>query len=433
MQFFDAKHIDAMQANAMQAGAMQVEARPSLAGPSDAAAAARHATRRARLVAGWLWCVAALVFATVLVGGATRLTQSGLSIVEWQPVTGVVPPLSDADWRAAFAQYRAIPQYQRVNSGMSLDEFKSIYWWEWAHRMLGRVIGVVFLVPFLWFLWRGWVDRRLGLALTGLFALGAVQGAVGWWMVASGLAERVSVSQYRLAFHLTLACAIYAVLVWTADGILAPARASRRRPVAANRLAAADETERAAASDAPLRRRHGIAAGALLVLVLAQIYLGALVAGLHAGSIYNTWPLIDGSIVPAARDLLFGSPPWRNFFENTLTVQFDHRMLAYTLGVVALLHAFDVSRNDRGGALAGSAGLVTVAIFAQVMVGVVTLVHAAPIGLSLIHQAMALVVLTAATLHAARTSGAWTWVARTSVARTWAARAPGTTQPRDRG
>src|SRR5579871_6489337 len=170
----------------------------------------------ARAVGLWLWCVAALVFAMVIVGGATRLTESGLSIVEWKPVTGVIPPLGEADWQAEFAKYKAIPQYERLNRGMSLDEFKTIYWWEWSHRLLGRVIGALFLLPFLWFLWRRSFDRRTGFALAGIFALGAVQGAVGWWMVASGLAERVSVSQYRLAFHLTLACMIYVALLWAA-------------------------------------------------------------------------------------------------------------------------------------------------------------------------------------------------------------------------
>src|SRR6202030_3764126 len=214
----------------------------------------------ARAVGLWLWCVAGLVFAMVLVGGATRLTESGLSIVECKPVTGVIPPLGETDCQAEFAKYKTIPQYERLNRGMSLDEFKTIYWWEWSHRLLGRLIGAAFLLPFLWFLWRGSIDRRLGLALAGIFALGAVQGAVGWWMVASGLTERVVVSQYRLAFHLTLACLIYAALVWTADRI-------------------------AMGAPAATPRRIGLGAACLLVLVVAQIYLGALVAGLHAGLI----------------------------------------------------------------------------------------------------------------------------------------------------
>ena len=262
----------------------------------------------------WLLAVAALVLAMVVVGGATRLTESGLSITEWQPVAGALPPLSDAQWELQFEKYKAIPQYQALNSGMSLDAFKTIFWWEWTHRLLGRLIGAAFLLPFLWFLARGRVEARLRPRLWMLFGLGALQGAVGWWMVASGLAERVEVSQYRLAFHLTLAGLIYVALLWTAQG-LAP-----RSP--------------------PVPSRLRVSAKLLLGLVLAQIYLGALVAGLRAGLIYNTWPLIDGHLVPAASQLLFNEPWWRNFFENPLTVQFDHRLVAY-----ALLAAPSVTRS----------------------------------------------------------------------------------------
>jgi heme A synthase len=236
---------------------------------------------RHRVMRIWLWSIAALIFAMVLVGGATRLTESGLSITEWQPVTGTLPPLSDAAWTAAFEKYKAIPQYQQVNRGMSLAEFKTIFWWEWAHRLLGRLIGAAFLLPFLWFLWRGWVEPGLRGRLWLIFGLGALQGAVGWWMVASGLAERVEVSQYRLAFHLTLACLIYVAVLGTAE------RLSGGAPVAVN------------------TRLRATAAG-LVVLVLAQIYLGALVAGLRAGLVYNTWPTIDGALVhgpvPAPHD-----------------------------------------------------------------------------------------------------------------------------------
>jgi cytochrome c oxidase assembly protein subunit 15 len=332
---------------------------------------------RVRFIRLWIGCLAALVFAMVVVGGATRLTQSGLSIVEWKPVTGIVPPLSQADWQAEFDKYKTIPQYERVNRGMSLEEFKTIFWWEWSHRVLGRLVGAVFLLPFLWLVWRGWVDRRLGVALTGIFALGAVQGAVGWWMVASGLTERVAVSQYRLAFHLTLACLIYAALVRTAD------RVATGAPVATP-------------------RRIGLGASALLVLVLVQIYLGALVAGLHAGLIYNTWPLIDGSVVPSPSSLLFDQPAWRNFFENPLTVQFDHRMVAYALVAVVLLHLADVFRTMESRRLRTGAVLLAVAICAQATIGIITLLAAAPLALAMLHQAMALVVLTIATLHASR-------------------------------
>ncbi len=291
-----------------------------------------------------------------------------------------MPPLDAAGWQAAFEKYQAIPQYQRVNRGMSLDEFKTIYWWEWGHRLLGRLIGVVFLVPFLWFLWRGWVDRRLGLALAGIFALGAVQGAVGWWMVASGLTERVSVSQYRLAFHLTLACAIYAALLWTAGRTMTPARPPRPAPP----------------------RRLVLGAAALVGLVLGQIYLGALVAGLHAGLIYNTWPLIDGSFIPSAANLFYDQPPWRNFFENALTVQFDHRMVAYGLGMLALVHVIDCRATTVPVRLALTAGFLAVAIIRASSDWHYHVVGRAPLGFALMHQAMALVVLTAATLHAAR-------------------------------
>jgi len=326
------------------------------------------------LIRLWIACLAALVFAMVVVGGATRLTQSGLSIVEWKPVTGVVPPLSQAQWQVEFDKYKTIPQYQRVNRGMSLDEFKTIFWWEWSHRLLGRLLGAVFLLPFLFFLWRGLIDRRLAGALLGIFALGAVQGAVGWWMVSSGLTERVVVSQYRLAFHLTLACLIYAALVVTAD------RYSGRPP------------------QTPVPRRIGVTAAGLVVLVIAQIYLGALVAGLHAGLIYNTWPLIDGALVPTG--LLFDPPAWRNFFENPLTVQFDHRMIAYGLFAVALLHAVDVWRTFEGRTLRIGAAVLAAVVCAQAALGIATLLMAAPLALAMLHQAMALVVLTAATLHA---------------------------------
>src|SRR5262249_33807275 len=251
--------------------------------------------RRQRTVRLWLWMVAALLFGMVLVGGATRLTESGLSIVEWQPVIGTIPPLTDAQWQTEFDKYKTIPQYQQLNRGMSLAEFKTIFWWEWTHRFLGRFIGVAFALPFLWFLWRGWIGADLRNRLWVILGLGAVQGGVGWWMVASGLVERTSVSQYRLAFHLSLACVIYVAVLWTALRMLP-------FPVPA----------------VPRRIRAG--AVAIVVLVLVQIYLGALVAGLDAGLIYNTWPLIDGAWIPEASRLFFAEPAWRNMFENALTV-----------------------------------------------------------------------------------------------------------------
>jgi heme a synthase len=328
----------------------------------------------------WLFAVAALVVAMVLVGGATRLTESGLSITEWKPVMGAVPPLGEAQWQAEFEKYRAIPQYRALNRGMSLDAFKAIYWWEWTHRLLGRVIGIAFLLPFLWFLWRGWVAPGLRARLWFIFGLGALQGAVGWWMVASGLADRIEVSQYRLATHLVLACAIYVVMIWTA------LRLYDDRPIAS-----------------PPARIRASAIG-LLVLVLVQIYLGALVAGLRAGMIYNTWPLIDGAFVPDASRLFFSMPAWRNFFENTLTVQFDHRMVAYALWLLSAGHVADVLWSGRRGPALVGALTLFIAVTIQAVLGIVTLLHQAPLALAMLHQAMAMVVLTVAATHAALTA-----------------------------
>jgi cytochrome c oxidase assembly protein subunit 15 len=320
--------------------------------------------------------VAGLIFAMVVVGGATRLTESGLSIVEWKPVTGTLPPLSEAAWQAEFDKYKTIPQFRHLNSGMTLAEFKTIFWWEWTHRLMGRLIGAAFLLPFLWFLAKGWIEPGLRWRLWTIFGLGALQGAVGWWMVASGLADRVEVSQYRLAIHLILACVIFAAILWTAG-------ATRERP----------------STEAPPRVRA--TAVALLGLVLLQIYFGALVAGLRAGLIYNTWPLIDGSFIPDAARLAHETPLWRNFFENTLTVQFMHRMAAYVLWILALLHALDAWRTTRGRVRTHAlalAALVTI----QAALGILTLVYQVPIGLALMHQAGAILVLTLVVVHVQR-------------------------------
>jgi heme a synthase len=329
---------------------------------------------RRRAIRLWLLSVAALIFAMVLVGGATRLTESGLSIVEWKPVTGTVPPLSEAAWQAEFDKYKAIPQYREVNRGMTLAEFKTIFWWEWTHRLTGRLIGVAFLLPFLFFLWKGWVEPGLRARLCAIFGLGALQGAIGWWMVASGLTERVNVSQYRLAVHLTLACLIFAAVLWTA------LRLVPREPV-----------------EALPRIRAG--ACVVLGLVFVQIYLGALVAGLRAGLTYNTWPLIDGAFIPDSARLWFEQPLWRNFFENALTVQFMHRMTAYALLVVVVLHAVDVARTLHRGRVRAWAWTLAVGIVMQAAIGILTLLHQVPIGLGLAHQGMAMVVLTITVLH----------------------------------
>jgi cytochrome c oxidase assembly protein subunit 15 len=337
-----------------------------------------------RMIRLWLYAVAALVFAMVLVGGATRLTESGLSITEWQPVTGTLPPLSEAQWLTEFQKYQNIPQYRQLNAGMSLADFKTIYWWEWAHRLIGRVIGVVFFVPFVWFLWRGWIppDRRAGLWM--ILAVGALQGGIGWWMVASGLADRVEVSQYRLATHLVLACLIYVALVWTGTRW----QDERAQPLFGD------------LGRAPASVRAG--AIALVILLVAQIYLGALVAGLRAGLAYNTWPLIDGGFVPQSSRLLFDVPLWRNFFENPLTLQFDHRMVGYVIGLLALLHLFNVAKLVKHGPVFTSAAPVAAGVIVQVTLGIWTLLSVAALPLALLHQATGMITLTLAVVHATR-------------------------------
>ncbi len=320
------------------------------------------------LIRAWLVLVAAMIVAMVVVGGATRLTHSGLSITEWQPIHGVVPPLNDAQWQEEFAKYQQIPEYKLINPDMTLSQFKGIFWWEWAHRLLGRLIGVVVLVPLVGFWVAGRVESSLKPKLVAIFLLGGLQGAVGWWMVASGLSERTDVSQYRLATHLTLACFILAYVVWVARG-LGPAR---------------DET-----APAGVRRVAAFVVG----LAFVQIFLGGLVAGLDAGLTYNTWPLMDGSLVPSG--LMANSPAWINAFENVTTVQFDHRLGAYLLFALTLGHAFQA----RGTSVAGSAWLLAGLVTVQAGLGIATLVSVVPLPLALLHQFGAVVVLIAAVAH----------------------------------
>ena len=324
-------------------------------------AARPEAARRSAGIRAWLLAVAALVFVMVSVGGATRLTGSGLSITEWQPIVGIVPPLSQADWLEAFAKYKQIPQYHLVNRGMSLDAFKAIFWWEWAHRFLGRLIGAAFLLPMLWLAAAGQIPRALLGRLAGIFALGALQGLMGWYMVRSGLAGRVDVSQYRLALHLGLAIVIFGALVWVALSVDEPQRRAAAKPLA-----------------------HAGTAAAIVLLVLVQVLLGALVAGLKAGASYNTWPLMDGRFIP---DGLGAMEPWYlNLFENALTVQFNHRLVAYALVLATIWHAWtlrgtrDAWARRTGVALAG-------AVLAQAALGVATLLAQVPLALGLAHQA----------------------------------------------
>lgn len=335
--------------------------------------------RRNRLaIRLWLYGVCAMILAMVVVGGATRLTESGLSITEWKPIHGVIPPLGEAEWQEEFAKYQQIPEYQIVNKGMSLDEFKFIFWWEWSHRLLGRLIGVVFFVPMVWFWARGKVEPWLKPRLVAGFLLGGLQGAVGWWMVASGLAERTDVSQYRLATHLTLAIVIFAYLFALARRLALPATGS------------------AAVA------RHSTLAKALLVLVIFQIFLGGLVAGLNAGLTFNTWPLMDGRLVP--NGLLAMSPLWANFFENVMTVQFQHRTVAYLVAFLALWLAWRVLRDGEAAPLKMPVKLLLAALFLQITLGIATLLKYVPLDYALMHQGVAVLVLALAVEMAVRTS-----------------------------
>ncbi len=336
--------------------------------------------RNRALVRGWLYVVLLVLFALVVVGGATRLTESGLSITEWKPVMGVFPPVTEEAWEAELEKYRQIPEYQLINKGMSLDDFKTIYWWEWSHRLLARGVGFVFALPLAFFWVTGRLESHLKPKLVGLLALGGLQGAVGWWMVASGLTERTDVSQYRLATHLTIACIIFAATMVVARG-LAPHTA------------------------APSQPRTRSFAGLLLVLALVQIYLGGLVAGLDAGLAYNTWPLMDGSLVPGG--LFVQEPGWINFFENAKTVQFVHRTGGYVLFAMALWHMIAARRAEPGTTHARRALVFFHLVLVQALIGIVTLVMQVPIGWALLHQAFALVVLGFAAAHWRATRGSY--------------------------
>jgi cytochrome c oxidase assembly protein subunit 15 len=321
------------------------------------------ATDRLRPVRIWLYVMAALVLLMVIVGGITRLTDSGLSITSWKPISGTIPPLSDADWQAEFDAYKTIPQYAVLNHWMSVEDFKFIFWWEWSHRLLGRFLGFAFAVPFVVFLFQKRLTRDLALPLAGLFVLGGFQGALGWWMVSSGLSELTSVSQYRLAAHLTAAALLFIALVGFA-------RSLRPQPPVV--------------PVPPLAYRY---AGILLLLILLQIAAGAFVAGLDAGMGHNTWPLMDGALIPAGLGAI--DPLWRNLFENALTVQFIHRCIAYLIFIYVALLLWRQSRE--GGFVGAQAWLPRIAIMVimQVCLGIATLLTSVQLDLAVGHQAMA--------------------------------------------
>ncbi|MFV3130775.1 COX15/CtaA family protein [Niveispirillum sp. KHB5.9] len=330
----------------------------------SAASASGH-----RAVANWLLLCAGMVFVMAIIGAITRLTESGLSITEWKPITGALPPLNEAQWLAEFEKYKQIPEYQILNRGMGLEDFKQIFFWEWFHRLWGRLIGVVFALPLAWFAVKGQVTRAMLPKLVGLFLLGGLQGFIGWFMVQSGLSVRTDVSHYRLAMHLAMALILYALLIQAGLGM--------RHPGAIHRPERDD------------LRRHGWAA---MALVSVTVVWGAFVAGLDAGFAYNTWPLMNGDFAPPEMWTL--SPGWLNLLENTAAVQFTHRWLAIVTALAILSYAWRVGQRADLPDVAKSAALwLALGIGGQVVLGITTLLHMVPVPLGAAHQGGALVVI----------------------------------------
>jgi cytochrome c oxidase assembly protein subunit 15 len=318
---------------------------------------------RSRAVAVWLVAVAIMVLAMVVVGGSTRLTGSGLSITQWRPIAGVLPPMGQGEWQAEFARYQAIPQFRMVNPHMTLDQFRFIYWWEWSHRLLGRLVGVVFFVPFVWFAVRREIPRRLVLRLALIFALGALQGLVGWWMVASGLEARVYVAPERLAIHLGLAFALLCALVWTAlDAWSGWARQT-------------------------LPSAWGTRANWVVGLIFAQVLLGALVAGNQAGLVYNDWPLFNGRWIPAD---YAGDGLWATLAHSQGAVQLHHRLMAYLVVLVTLILAAAAGRSRYLSVESKQlAAALAVLVLVQAALGIATLMFSVPLALAIAHQLVA--------------------------------------------
>ncbi|MCR9214931.1 MAG: COX15/CtaA family protein [Proteobacteria bacterium] len=321
-----------------------------------------------KLILGWLVLMVVLVFSMIVLGGVTRLTNSGLSMTDWKPITGWLPPLSQEAWQAEFDRYKAFPEYQQINKGMSLDEFKGIYAFEFAHRVLGRVIGIVFFVPFALFLIfakiRGPLTYRLGL----LFVLGGLQGGMGWFMVKSGLVDDPDVSHYRLTAHLALASLIFAVILWTIFDLTRSPSVARASEKAVRQLA-----------------------WAILGLVALQILIGGFVAGLNAGFVYNDWPMMGGDFLP--EDMMYMTPWYLNFLENPGAVQFTHRIVAYVLLAMAALLYLVSRRQDIRYEVRLGCVIVLIALIVQAVIGIVTLLFVVPVSLGALHQAGGMVVL----------------------------------------
>jgi heme a synthase len=336
--------------------------------------AAQHGDPGRRRVAVWLFVCCALVFTMVVVGGVTRLTHSGLSIVEWQPIVGTLPPLSDAQWQETFAKYQLTPEYRQVNHQMTLAEFKGIFWWEYFHRLLGRLIGFAFLVPLVWFAVRREIPAGYAPKLGAIFILGGLQGALGWYMVQSGLVDDPRVSQFRLTAHLGIAFLIFAAMFWGGLSILDPQRAAFRT-----------DAQRSA-------RRFALA---LPVVVFAMVLTGGFVAGIRAGFAYNTFPLMNGQWVPP--ELFMLDPWWKNFFWNMATVQFDHRLVAWALAALVPLLWWKLRATPDLPVRARNGGHLLLALLAlQITLGIATLLMVVPMPLAAAHQAGAVLVFAAA-------------------------------------
>jgi cytochrome c oxidase assembly protein subunit 15 len=323
-------------------------------------------------IALWLLVCCALIFAMVVLGGVTRLTRSGLSMVEWDPIMGVVPPLNHSQWEETFAKYKLTPEYQKMNLGMSLAEFKNIFWFEYAHRILGRLIGLVFLLPFLYFLFRKKIDKPLVPKMVTMFVLGGLQGLLGWYMVKSGLVNDPHVSPYRLTAHFAFAVVIYAYILWVALDLLAPARS-------------------AAVYEAQPLRRFGFAVTALVFLMMLS---GGFVAGTKAGFAFNTFPLMNGHWIPPGLYAL--DPVWVNLFENIATVQFNHRLIAYLLILIIPVYWFYARRFSLTARTRLFFHLLVAVLGIQVLLGIATLVQVVPVPLAAAHQAGALLLFTVA-------------------------------------
>jgi len=342
--------------------------------PGSGAAAGPVRVAASRPVAAWLFVCCALVFAMVVVGGVTRLTHSGLSITEWQPIVGTLPPLTDAQWQEAFDKYRQTPEYRQVNQGMALAEFKGIFWWEYFHRLLGRMIGAVFFLPLLWFTVRRRIPRGHAWKLAGIFVLGGLQGAMGWYMVKSGLVDDPRVSQFRLTAHLGLALLIFAAMSWVGLSLAYPQRAAAGT----------------AAQHAARRWAFGLTG-----LVFVMALTGGFVAGIRAGFAYNTFPLMNGDLIPP--ELFMIEPWWKNFFYNMATVQFDHRLLAWGLAVLVPMLWWKLRTTDGLPSRARTGGHVLLALVTvQLALGIATLVYGVPVPLAAAHQAGAVLVFAAA-------------------------------------